>query len=569
MIALAVEALVASTALMLLVLALRAPVRRAFGAEMAYLLWLLPVLRLLLPPLPSGWSPLSAAPISDVSERAAVLINPVVPVDVAAIATPTAPTGGAMPWVALLWVAGAVAILGFQFVRYLRFRARVLRSAEAVTRVGSVEVVESAGASGPLAFGLIRRVVAFPRDFAERYDAQERELALAHEIGHHRRGDLWANWVALALLALHWFNPVAWIAFRAFRADQEMANDAGVLARAGAAQRHAYGCAIVKAAHGRALTPACHLNTINDLKGRLRMLARGRASGRRVAAGGAAITALAGAGLVLTASGMPAAARVRAGVEQVTGVPLDSFDRNFAEVMAPITRVRTTHKVTIVENGRASVLSADEAAAYVAARPVPVTPVPPVPPLPPVPSDGRAPPATLAPPAMPVAVSVSSGGCNEGAAIVSRSGNARAVVVCDGGSEGYAANVSREALSEAREVRREEMQAAMEARREGLRASMEAQREAMLAQKEAQREAARARSEAQREAMDAQREALREQKVALRESQSALRSTMADLARTRVSLAADRDLSGEIRIKALREVDKALANVRAQMAAID
>ena len=45
MIALAIEALAASTALMLLVLALRGPVRRAFGAELAYLLWLLPVLR--------------------------------------------------------------------------------------------------------------------------------------------------------------------------------------------------------------------------------------------------------------------------------------------------------------------------------------------------------------------------------------------------------------------------------------------------------------------------------------------------------------------------------------------
>ncbi|NTS65081.1 peptidase M56 [Sphingomonas sp. HHU CXW] len=565
MIALAVEALVASTALMLLVLALRGPVRRAFGAEMAYLLWLLPVLRLLLPPLPSGWSPLSAAPISDVSGRAAVLMSPVVPADVAALVTPDAPTSGAMPWIALLWLAGAVAILGFQLVRYLRFRARVLRSAQAVTRIGSVEVVESAGASGPLAFGLIRRVVAFPRDFAERYDAQERELALAHEIGHHRRGDLWANWVALALLALHWFNPIAWIAFRAFRADQEMANDAGVLARAGAAQRHAYGCAIVKAAHGRALTPACHLNTINDLKGRLRMLARQRVSGRRVAAGGAAITALAGAGLVLTASGMPAAARVRAGVEQVTGVPLGSFDRTFAEVMAPITRVRTTHRVTIIENGRASVLSGDEAAAYVAAHPVHVTPVPPAPPMPPVPSDGHVSPATPAPPAVPAAVSVSRGGCDDDAAIVTRAGNGRVVVVCNTGSEGDASNIRREAMSEAHEAR----QAAMEARREGLRASMEAQREAMEVQKEAQREATRARSEAQREAIDAQQEALREQKVALRESQSALRSTMADLARTRVSLVEDRDLSGEIRAKALRKVDKALANVRAQMAAID
>ena len=91
-------------------------------------------------------------------------------------------------------------------------------------------MIETDAATGPLAFGVLAHYVAFPRDFAERYDAAERELALAHELGHHARGDLLANWAALVVLALHWFNPLAWRAFRAFRADQEMANDARVLA---------------------------------------------------------------------------------------------------------------------------------------------------------------------------------------------------------------------------------------------------------------------------------------------------------------------------------------------------
>ena len=40
-----IEGLIASTVLMVAVLALRAPVRKAFGADIAYALWLLPVLR--------------------------------------------------------------------------------------------------------------------------------------------------------------------------------------------------------------------------------------------------------------------------------------------------------------------------------------------------------------------------------------------------------------------------------------------------------------------------------------------------------------------------------------------
>ncbi|MDB5674647.1 MAG: hypothetical protein JWM65_1629, partial [Sphingomonas bacterium] len=74
----AIEALIASTLLMLLVLALRAPVRRAFGPDIAYLLWLLPVLRLLLPPLPQslsqGWHQAVVAPVSQASETFTILV---------------------------------------------------------------------------------------------------------------------------------------------------------------------------------------------------------------------------------------------------------------------------------------------------------------------------------------------------------------------------------------------------------------------------------------------------------------------------------------------------------------
>src|SRR3546814_3823360 len=93
------------------------------------------------------------------------------------------------------------------------------RVREAVADDG-IRVVETDAATGPLAFGVLRKYIAFPRDFAERYDEDERDLALAHERGHHARGDLIANWAALLVLAVHWFNPIAWRAFRAFRSEE-------------------------------------------------------------------------------------------------------------------------------------------------------------------------------------------------------------------------------------------------------------------------------------------------------------------------------------------------------------
>jgi len=322
----AIEALIASALLMAVVLVIRGPVQRHFGPGIAYALWALPALRLLLPPLPQFHS---AAPqlLSRASETMTIYV--IEPLGGSA-AAPQSLYSSLGPALAVLWGVGAAAFLGWHALGHWRFCRRMIDGSTHSQRAGDIEVIETAAASGPLAFGIFRRYVAFPRDFAERYDDDERELALLHELGHHQRGDLIANWVALAVLALHWFNPLAWRAFRAFRADQEMANDALVLAGRSPIDRHTYACAIVKAAHGGAVSAACHLHTIQDLKGRLRMLTTGRRSRLRLTLGGSAVAALMLAGLAATASGTPAAATVRAGVEKATGIDIAAIDARVA-----------------------------------------------------------------------------------------------------------------------------------------------------------------------------------------------------------------------------------------------
>ena len=317
------ETFVATTALMLLVLAIRAPVRRAFGPGIAYALWLLPVLRLALPPLPESWREQATAPVAAMSEVITYYVTDAGPAPAAAAAT-----ASSINWLlvaGVVWAIGAAAFLGFHLISHSRFCAKLLNKARVDRTVaeGKVRVIETDAAHGPLAFGIWRKYVAFPRDFAERYDEQERALALAHELGHHVRGDLIANWVALFVLAIHWFNPIAWKAFRAFRADQEMACDALVLAGREAALRHAYGRAIVKSAHGGAVSAACHLHTINELKGRLRMLSKTRKNSPiRLAGGMIGVSVLTLAALGLTASGTQAAETIKYKVEAATGITL-------------------------------------------------------------------------------------------------------------------------------------------------------------------------------------------------------------------------------------------------------
>jgi bla regulator protein BlaR1 len=345
MIAWIVETVIATTLLMLLVLVIRKPVSRNFGPNIAYALWLLPVLRMFLPPLPGnrGFASL-LAPLTQSAETGpgltfgilnpdttpqAIIDNALIQAQVElagrqadlALVPPTVADGG--PNIAMLligvWVIGALAFLAYHLIAHRRFCQDLLRRArvERTVAEGRVHVIETDAATGPLAFGIWRKYVAFPRDFHDRYDPLERNLALAHELGHHLRGDLIANWIALVVLALHWFNPVAWRAFRAFRADQEMACDALVLSGRAPALRHAYGRAIVKSAHGGAVSAACHLHTINELKGRLKMLSKhNRKSRARIGAGITGAAALTLAGLALTASGTQAAAALTAELAQ-------------------------------------------------------------------------------------------------------------------------------------------------------------------------------------------------------------------------------------------------------------
>jgi beta-lactamase regulating signal transducer with metallopeptidase domain len=279
---------------MLLVLVIRQPVARLLGAGPAYALWLLPALRLVAPPLPSF-----APEISPTLPPLTLIVS-------AEAAAPLPPDGGPGQWVPLLlaiWAGGAAILLAWQYLAYRRLLRGVDRTARSLGAHRGLKLVASEAVDGPLALGLIRRRIVVPADFERRYSPAERRLALDHEAVHHRRGDLWCNHFGLLVLALNWFNPLAWLAFRAFRADQELACDAAVTAAALPEERHDYARALIKSASRPGLIAACPLNHADQLKRRLRMMKTHKASRPRLLGGVAAVTLLGGLSLALSSPG--------------------------------------------------------------------------------------------------------------------------------------------------------------------------------------------------------------------------------------------------------------------------
>jgi beta-lactamase regulating signal transducer with metallopeptidase domain len=303
------DTFVVTSMLMLLALLVRRPVARHFGPSVAYALWLIPAARVLMPSLEGAPAPTleSGTALPD-TVRDAILAGIVTPENTASATSQMASTPS-VDYAVLgltLWLGGATLFFIIQMIRYASMRDELLSEATEIANINGVSVVASDQVAGPLAFGLFKRYIAVPQDFTKSYSAEERELAIAHEMAHHRSGDLFANLAAFILLCLSWFNPVAWLSWSAFRIDQEAACDARVLAGKDTQDRVIYGRVLARTAFDGVPAFATALNSPKTIIERLRRLNMKNASTKRRLFGKIGIIAAAALVLPLTATVVPA-----------------------------------------------------------------------------------------------------------------------------------------------------------------------------------------------------------------------------------------------------------------------
>lgn len=234
-----------------LVMLLRAPARRMFGARLAYALWLMPVL--------------AAAMCFAPARIIHVFVSP-------PTSTATAVVHHNEPWLFSLWAGGALLSLIILALRQFRFTRSLGRLFPRDDLGSDVRGAESA-AQGPAVIGVLRPVIVTPADFDQRFDAEERRIVLAHERAHLDQGDPWINAVVVLLQCVNWFNPFMHIAARALRIDQELACDAAVLSQAeGARRRYAETMLKTQLAAAAPIGCAWPPSSAADLKERIAML---------------------------------------------------------------------------------------------------------------------------------------------------------------------------------------------------------------------------------------------------------------------------------------------------------
>lgn len=257
-IALLLQATLLGSAAILLVLLARKPLRRAFGARVAYAAWWLVPAALLALAIPS-------APSGDVAALGVRFAAPL------GVATGFAGREAGFSWQS--WALGAWGLGAIAFVLLLAAAQAKFRAALGALRPhGDAWRAEHAADGLPATVGVFAPRIVVPADFESRYDARQRDLILAHERVHVARGDACANLVVAVLRGLSWFNPLAHLAARRFRHDQELACDAIVVARHPRLRR-AYGDALFQAQLVAEASPlGCHFGFGHPLKERITML---------------------------------------------------------------------------------------------------------------------------------------------------------------------------------------------------------------------------------------------------------------------------------------------------------
>ena len=150
----------------------------------------------------------------------------------------------------VLWLAGMAALLVHALVSAGKLKKKLATAILLRDNVYESEFVDS-----PFVFGVVKPNIYLPMHMDEGTAAH----VIAHERAHLARRDHWWKVLGYLVLALHWFNPLVWVAYILFCRDIELACDEKVVKGLDGAARADYSQALLSRAAPRRAVAACPL----------------------------------------------------------------------------------------------------------------------------------------------------------------------------------------------------------------------------------------------------------------------------------------------------------------------
>lgn len=138
-----------------------------------------------------------------------------------------------LPWV---WGGIAVCFGIYSLISYWKLKNQV-REAVKIRGGWECDKIETA-----FILGFVKPKIYIPMGM----DRQSRRNILAHERTHLDKGDHWIKMIGFVALALHWFNPLVWVAYILLCKDIEIACDERVIRFMELEERKAYSSALLR-----------------------------------------------------------------------------------------------------------------------------------------------------------------------------------------------------------------------------------------------------------------------------------------------------------------------------------
>lgn len=239
------------------VLLIRRFFRKLLAPGVAFALWMLPLLRLM---LPFGLGELS---ISD-GKAAQTLTYPYALVqetveqaeevrirkrealpekELVKIYDEVPQKEKEIPWVYVLWFAGSMGTLGLVIYKNRKIQRRIGKVQIVEIREG-IPICTGKHVKYSCLAGILKPRILLPLTVWE--DPEAYECAITHEIAHYQRKDPWWNGIRILCCVAYWWHPLVWLGAMAAKEDAELACDARVLRSADEKERRNYGYALLK-----------------------------------------------------------------------------------------------------------------------------------------------------------------------------------------------------------------------------------------------------------------------------------------------------------------------------------
>lgn len=165
-----------------------------------------------------------------------------------------------------IWMIGVLVMVIYSIVSYIRLRRKLSVVVPLRDNIFIADDIKS-----PFVVGLFRPKIYLPCNLGDK----EQEYIILHEQHHIKRLDHVMKALAFLALAIHWFNPLVWVAFILASKDMEMSCDEAVIRKIGGDVRADYSASLLTLATGRRIIAGTPLAFgEGDTKGRINNLSK-------------------------------------------------------------------------------------------------------------------------------------------------------------------------------------------------------------------------------------------------------------------------------------------------------